>query len=73
MPFTTTATATATATASAACTTTAVPAPAHVSSPAEPLPVLGLDVTVPLASGHRVPYAALDQAASAPVLREDWD
>ncbi len=38
-----------------------------------PLPVLGLDVTVPLADGRRVPYAALDQAASAPVLRQVWD
>ncbi|WP_448317913.1 aminotransferase class V-fold PLP-dependent enzyme, partial [Streptomyces sp. CO7] len=37
------------------------------------MPVLGLDVTVPLADGRRVPYAALDQAASAPVLRQVWD
>ncbi|MEU6157302.1 aminotransferase class V-fold PLP-dependent enzyme [Streptomyces sp. NPDC047130] len=51
----------------------AVPAPASPALLAEPLPVLGLDVTVPLASGRRVPYAALDQAASAPVLRQVWD
>ncbi|MER5477985.1 aminotransferase class V-fold PLP-dependent enzyme [Streptomyces sp. NPDC002734] len=37
------------------------------------MPVLGLDVTVPLADGRRVPYVALDQAASAPVLRQVWD
>ncbi|WP_151772888.1 aminotransferase class V-fold PLP-dependent enzyme [Streptomyces abyssomicinicus] len=77
MPFATAAAAacsTATATAcTAAAVTAPVPGPAAVSSLAEPLPVLGLDVTVPLASGHRVPYAALDQAASAPVLRQVWD
>ncbi|MEU3553177.1 aminotransferase class V-fold PLP-dependent enzyme [Streptomyces fragilis] len=37
------------------------------------MPVLGLDVTVPLADGRRLQYAALDQAASAPVLRQVWD
>nr|WP_235978679.1 aminotransferase class V-fold PLP-dependent enzyme [Streptomyces lycii] len=38
-----------------------------------PLPVLGNDVLVPLADGGEVPYAALDCAASAPVLRRVWD
>ncbi|MDT0406146.1 aminotransferase class V-fold PLP-dependent enzyme [Streptomyces edwardsiae] len=38
-----------------------------------PLPVLGLDVTVPLASGGEVTYAALDYAASAPALQRVWD
>ncbi|MBU6533261.1 aminotransferase class V-fold PLP-dependent enzyme [Streptomyces mayonensis] len=39
----------------------------------DPLPVLGADVTVPLVTGGEVPYAALDYAASAPVLRSVWD
>ncbi|WP_324783784.1 aminotransferase class V-fold PLP-dependent enzyme [Streptomyces sp. H51] len=38
-----------------------------------PLPVLGGDVTVPLATGGEVAYAALDYAASAPALRRVWD
>ncbi|MBQ1087851.1 aminotransferase class V-fold PLP-dependent enzyme [Streptomyces sp. B93] len=38
-----------------------------------PLPVLGRDVTVPLADGTQVPYAALDYAASAPALQRVWD
>jgi selenocysteine lyase/cysteine desulfurase len=38
-----------------------------------PLPVLGLDVPAPLATGGEVPYAALDYAASAPVLRSVWE
>lgn len=38
-----------------------------------PLPVLGDEVRVPLADGRQVPYAALDQAASAPVLRRVWE
>ncbi|OEV06609.1 cysteine desulfurase, partial [Streptomyces oceani] len=39
----------------------------------EPLAVLGRDVRVPLAGGDDIPYAALDQAASAPVLSRVWD
>lgn len=39
----------------------------------DPLPVLGADVSVPLVTGGEVPYAALDYAASAPVLRSVWD
>ncbi|MEV5984069.1 aminotransferase class V-fold PLP-dependent enzyme [Streptomyces sp. NPDC052051] len=38
-----------------------------------PLPVLGRDVTVPLASGGEITYAALDYAASAPALQRVWD
>ena len=38
-----------------------------------PLPVLGRDVTVPLVTGGEVAYAALDYAASAPVLQRVWD
>lgn len=38
-----------------------------------PLPVLGRDVRVPLATGGEVPYAALDYAASAPALQRVWD
>ncbi|MFD0314445.1 aminotransferase class V-fold PLP-dependent enzyme [Streptomyces flavalbus] len=38
-----------------------------------PLPVLGRDVTVPLASGGETTYAALDYAASAPALQRVWD
>ncbi|WP_171170647.1 aminotransferase class V-fold PLP-dependent enzyme [Streptomyces sp. I05A-00742] len=58
---------------------TAVSAPACAPSvdgdprPSLPLPVLGLDVRVPLASGGEVPYAALDYAASAPALQRVWD
>ncbi|MET8293222.1 aminotransferase class V-fold PLP-dependent enzyme [Streptomyces sp. NPDC005180] len=40
---------------------------------AEPLPVLGRDVTVPLVTGGEVSYAALDYAASAPALQRVWD
>ncbi|WP_327283052.1 MULTISPECIES: aminotransferase class V-fold PLP-dependent enzyme [unclassified Streptomyces] len=40
---------------------------------AEPLPVLGRDVTVPLVIGGEVSYAALDYAASAPALQRVWD
>ncbi|MFD1829582.1 aminotransferase class V-fold PLP-dependent enzyme [Streptomyces desertarenae] len=43
------------------------------SSAGAPLPVLGLDVEVPLADGGRAPYAALDYAASTPALRRVWD
>jgi selenocysteine lyase/cysteine desulfurase len=42
-------------------------------SVAEPLPVLGRDVTVPLVTGGEVTYAALDYAASAPALQRVWD
>lgn len=40
---------------------------------AEPLAVLGRDVTVPLVTGGEVTYAALDYAASAPALQRVWD
>ncbi|MEU6315130.1 aminotransferase class V-fold PLP-dependent enzyme [Streptomyces sp. NPDC047014] len=40
---------------------------------AEPLPVLGRDVSVPLVTGGEVTYAALDYAASAPALQRVWD
>jgi selenocysteine lyase/cysteine desulfurase len=40
---------------------------------AGPLPVLGLDVPAPLVTGGELPYAALDYAASAPVLRSVWE
>ncbi|MFF3857910.1 aminotransferase class V-fold PLP-dependent enzyme [Streptomyces sp. NPDC002209] len=55
--------------------TAAVPAPAAPLDPAcaEPLPVLGRDVTVPLVTGGEVTYAALDYAASAPALQRVWD
>lgn len=46
--------------------------PSEVSADG-PLPVLGDDVHVPLADGREAPYAALDQAASAPALRRVWD
>ncbi|WP_030262972.1 aminotransferase class V-fold PLP-dependent enzyme [Streptomyces sp. NRRL B-24484] len=38
-----------------------------------PLAVLGHDVRVPLATGEKVGYAALDYAASAPALQRVWD
>lgn len=38
-----------------------------------PLVVLGRDVEVPLVSGEKVTYAALDYAASAPALQRVWD
>ncbi|WP_340562104.1 aminotransferase class V-fold PLP-dependent enzyme [Streptomyces sp. GSL17-111] len=38
----------------------------------DPLPVLGVDVRVPCGAGDRT-YAALDYAASAPVLRRVWE
>jgi selenocysteine lyase/cysteine desulfurase len=38
-----------------------------------PLPVLGREVEVPLVSGEKVVYAALDYAASAPALQRVWD
>ncbi|WP_030417799.1 aminotransferase class V-fold PLP-dependent enzyme [Streptomyces sp. NRRL F-5065] len=55
---------------------TTAPAPATATStaaPAGPLPVLGLDVAVPLVTGGEIGYAALDYAASAPALRRVWD
>lgn len=46
----------------------------HATSPyPAPLAVLGTDVRVPLAQGGEAEYAALDQAASAPVLRRVWE
>ncbi|GAA4783775.1 aminotransferase class V-fold PLP-dependent enzyme [Streptomyces sanyensis] len=69
------ATATATATPSAPSARRA-PAPAAadggVCRPG-PLAVLGRDVTVPLATGGEIGYAALDYAASAPALQRVWD
>ncbi|MEU8518627.1 aminotransferase class V-fold PLP-dependent enzyme [Streptomyces sp. NBC_01216] len=58
-----------------------VPGPAVVGADAdaaegccaEPLPVLGRDVTVPLVTGGEVTYAALDYAASAPALQRVWE
>lgn len=41
--------------------------------PCAPLAVLGRDVQVPLASGEKVGYAALDYAASSPALQRVWD
>ncbi|MDH6127263.1 aminotransferase class V-fold PLP-dependent enzyme [Kitasatospora sp. GP82] len=38
-----------------------------------PLTVLGHDVQVPLVTGEKVGYAALDYAASAPALQRVWD
>ncbi|MCX4749550.1 aminotransferase class V-fold PLP-dependent enzyme [Kitasatospora sp. NBC_01287] len=38
-----------------------------------PLAVLGADVQVPLVSGEKVAYAALDYAASSPALQRVWD
>ncbi|MER5638615.1 aminotransferase class V-fold PLP-dependent enzyme [Kitasatospora sp. NPDC002227] len=38
-----------------------------------PLAVLGSDVQVPLVSGEKVAYAALDYAASSPALQRVWD
>ncbi|WP_035850140.1 aminotransferase class V-fold PLP-dependent enzyme [Kitasatospora azatica] len=38
-----------------------------------PLAVLGADVQVPLVSGEKVGYAALDYAASSPALQRVWD
>ncbi|MEV7546310.1 aminotransferase class V-fold PLP-dependent enzyme [Streptomyces sp. NPDC089915] len=56
-----------------AAATTACAAPAEGPACAEPLPVLGRDVTVPLVTGGEVTYAALDYAASAPALQRVWD
>ncbi|MGW1543574.1 aminotransferase class V-fold PLP-dependent enzyme [Streptomyces sp. NPDC002309] len=50
-----------------------VSTPAAGLSVRAPLPVLGLDVTVPLVTGGEVTYAALDYAASAPALQRVWD
>ncbi|MCX5587211.1 aminotransferase class V-fold PLP-dependent enzyme [Streptomyces erythrochromogenes] len=51
----------------------ATAATAHDPACAEPLAVLGRDVTVPLVTGGEVTYAALDYAASAPALQRVWD
>lgn len=40
---------------------------------AQPLPVVGRDVLVPLVTGGEVEYAALDYGASAPCLQRVWD
>ncbi|MFF4605431.1 aminotransferase class V-fold PLP-dependent enzyme [Streptomyces sp. NPDC001339] len=48
-------------------------APAADPSVCAPLPVLGRDVQVPLATGGDIEYAALDYAASAPALQRVWD
>ncbi|MET9466253.1 aminotransferase class V-fold PLP-dependent enzyme [Streptomyces sp. NPDC006544] len=61
------ATATATATADVAVSVSVDPACA------EPLAVLGREVTVPLVTGGEVTYAALDYAASTPALQRVWD
>ncbi|GAA2225972.1 aminotransferase class V-fold PLP-dependent enzyme [Kitasatospora cystarginea] len=44
-----------------------------LSDDGAPLAVLGHDVQVPLVSGEKVGYAALDYAASAPALQRVWD
>ncbi|WP_405446983.1 aminotransferase class V-fold PLP-dependent enzyme [Streptomyces erythrochromogenes] len=59
-----------TATSTATSTTVAT---AQDPACAEPLAVLGRDVTVPLVTGGEVTYAALDYAASAPALQRVWD
>ncbi|MEV0282033.1 aminotransferase class V-fold PLP-dependent enzyme [Streptomyces sp. NPDC050610] len=51
----------------------ATSAPAAPCDAAQPLPVLGRDVSVPLVTGGEVTYAALDYAASAPALQRVWD
>ncbi|WP_030707451.1 aminotransferase class V-fold PLP-dependent enzyme [Streptomyces sp. NRRL F-2580] len=57
----------------AAATSVATADSAEGPACAEPLPVLGRDVTVPLVTGGEVTYAALDYAASAPALQRVWD
>ncbi|MEU3408267.1 aminotransferase class V-fold PLP-dependent enzyme [Streptomyces sp. NPDC006670] len=59
----------------AATTDACAPAASAAEGPccAEPLAVLGRDVTVPLVTGGEVTYAALDYAASAPALQRVWD
>ncbi|UED87835.1 aminotransferase class V-fold PLP-dependent enzyme [Streptomyces profundus] len=58
-------------------TTCTSPSPALVSAPpsddADPHAVLSADVRAPIAGGGEIGYAALDYAASAPVLRRVWD
>lgn len=51
----------------------ACPVTATATTTADPLPVLGRDVRVPLVTGGEVTYAALDYAASAPALQRVWD
>jgi selenocysteine lyase/cysteine desulfurase len=46
---------------------------ATTTSICSPLTVLGRDVQVPLITGGQITYAALDYAASAPVLQQVWD
>ncbi|MET8626901.1 aminotransferase class V-fold PLP-dependent enzyme [Kitasatospora sp. NPDC004669] len=53
--------------------TTLLSARSARSLPCAPLAVLGHDVQVPLASGEKVGYAALDYAASSPALQRVWD
>jgi len=55
------------------CPVVSVPSSAATDAAREPLPVLGHDVRVPLATGGEVTYAPLDYAASAPALRRVWD
>lgn len=45
----------------------------HTPDDATPLPVLSAGVQVPLADGRETEYAALDYAASAPVLSRVWE
>ncbi|MFE6838648.1 aminotransferase class V-fold PLP-dependent enzyme [Streptomyces sp. NPDC057705] len=59
--------------ADTACVAAASVVSAEGPACAEPLPVLGRDVTVPLVTGGEVTYAALDYAASAPALQRVWD
>ncbi|MFB6808150.1 aminotransferase class V-fold PLP-dependent enzyme [Streptomyces sp. NPDC056387] len=56
-----------------AVTTASAVTPTADPACAQPLPVLGRDVTVPLVTGGEVTYAALDYAASAPALQRVWD
>ncbi|MGW6686810.1 aminotransferase class V-fold PLP-dependent enzyme [Streptomyces sp. NPDC054961] len=67
------ATAAATAATTTAAATTAAAEAAVGPARAEPLAVLGRDVTVPLVTGGEVTYAALDYAASTPALQRVWD
>ncbi|MEU4357627.1 aminotransferase class V-fold PLP-dependent enzyme [Streptomyces virginiae] len=57
----------------ATATNATIAAAAQGPACAEPLAVLGRDVTVPLVTGGEVTYAALDYAASAPALQRVWD
>ncbi|MFJ6213870.1 aminotransferase class V-fold PLP-dependent enzyme [Streptomyces sp. NPDC092296] len=57
----------------AATRTAAATADSDAAPACGPLPVLGREVQVPLVSGEKVAYAALDYAASAPALQRVWD